>query len=86
MAISCEKSGQGSGPENTKTLGFKSSDVEGEGECYLPGEPVASAPSWRVNTFEAPGENEGKGSASGISQKRIQQVVDLHMARQFTGT
>jgi len=69
---------------NVQAIGETCLATEGEGERYGPGEPVASAPMVRVDTFEKQDVNEGKISSSGPSRKRIQKVIDLHMSRQFT--
>lgn len=79
-----EKSNQVSTFENVQAVGETCLATEGEGETYGPGEPVASAPSLRVDTFEKQDETEGTISSSGPSRKRIQKVIDLHMSRQFT--
>jgi len=85
LSVFKEKSNQASTFENVQAVGETYIGTEAEGEGYGPGEPVASAPL-RVDTFEKQDENWGKISSSGPSRKRIQEVIDLHMSRQFTGS
>lgn len=44
-AVSDDKSDKTRNQPNVQTVGFRGSGIEGEGENFAPGEPVASAPS-----------------------------------------
>jgi len=66
--------------ENSQTAG---TCIEGEGERFAPGEPVASAPPISVDTFGEQEEMVRNFSSAGPSLERIQKVVHLHMSHKY---
>jgi len=78
--------------QHPRTQGLAQADgvtrpgMDGEGETCSRVQVVASAPAFRVDTFEKMDGNEETFVSSGPSYERIQKIVDMHMSRQFTNS